>query len=506
MTATVLTSVLRGILGTTAFFFKEVLTVLHQPRLIVSLVLGPFLILLLFGLGFRGQRPELQTIIVLPPDDRLAGEVERYRQAFSGVFQVQDVLRDERLAMQRLASGQTDVVIIVPPDALQRLGSGQQATLEVLYREIDPVQSAWVQYFSYVQTTELNRRLLAELIRQSKSPAAQLSEYARQASETLGALEADVRRGDDVSARARVGALLAATEAARSGAAQALDPFGAGDSNASASELLGGSAQELRALDADLARGDAGRAAALERIQRMRQSNEQLRMLADRLATIPPETLVSPFVDETRNIVPVEPTEIAYYSPAVLALLLQHMGVTLTALSLVRDRLLGALDLVRVSPAGVSNVLIGKTLGFACLLGVVAIALSLAATTLLGVPSLGDQRFYWLSVALTVFAAVGLGFTLALLARTESQAVQLSMLVLLTSVFFGGFVLPLEQLFPWVRSVSYVLPVTYGTINLREVMLRGGIPPLLMLLGPLALGLLFFTIATVGLRRDLRRA
>jgi ABC-2 type transport system permease protein len=80
------------------------------------------------------------------------------------------------------------------------------------------------------------------------------------------------------------------------------------------------------------------------------------------------------------------------------------------------------------------------------------------------------------------------------------------MLVLLASVFFGGFFLPIDQLFAWVRPLSYVLPVTYGTIDLRDVMLRGTTPPWIYLAGPLALGLFFYAVAMVGLNRQMRRA
>jgi ABC-type polysaccharide/polyol phosphate export permease len=80
------------------------------------------------------------------------------------------------------------------------------------------------------------------------------------------------------------------------------------------------------------------------------------------------------------------------------------------------------------------------------------------------------------------------------------------MLVLLASVFFGGFFLRLDQLWPQVRLVSFMLPVTYGAMDLRDVMLRGEVPQFQFLAGPLALGVVFYAIAVVGLRRQMRRA
>ena len=68
---------------------------------------------------------------------------------------------------------------------------------------------------------------------------------------------------------------------------------------------------------------------------------------------------------EPRNLAPVQPTVVAFFAPAVLALVLQHMGVTLTAMSLVRERLSGAMDLFRVAPLRALELLIGKYLAYA---------------------------------------------------------------------------------------------------------------------------------------------
>ena len=60
----------KGIIRTSSFFFKEIWAAIRQPRLIFSVLLGPFLILAAFGIGYRGQTPELATLLVLPNDPR----------------------------------------------------------------------------------------------------------------------------------------------------------------------------------------------------------------------------------------------------------------------------------------------------------------------------------------------------------------------------------------------------------------------------------------------------
>jgi ABC-2 type transport system permease protein len=507
-----LSSLFQGTIRTLGFFIKEVTGVLRQPRLLGSLVLGPFAILLIFGLGFRGQHPEFRTTLVVPNDPSISTDPAIYQEGFTGVFKLQAVTRDEARARAELQARQTDVVVVVPPNVHEQIAGGKQAGLPVLYSETDPTESAWVRYFAYVQITELNRRILAEVLRQSKGPASQAVEYSAQTRGEIDGLDADLRGANYPSAGARVGRLLAATQNARTSLARALDAVAAAGAEPAvaaggqAAASLSAMEQELLGFQQDIVQGPAGLASAERRVQNLRSQNDQFFTLSQRIDNIPPETLVSPFVAEARNVVPVEPTAIAFYTPAVLALLLQHIGVTLSALSSVRDRLLGSLELFRVSPVGAGNILVGKSLGFGLLLALVGVALTYAAVLLLKVPSLGNPIYYWLVVGLTIFASVGLGFALSVIARTESQAVQLSMLTLLTSVFFGGFFLPLDQLWPQVHVLSYLLPITYGAIDLREVMLRGAAPPQAFLVGPLALGLLFYGLAMFGLRRQMQRA
>lgn len=500
----------RGIIRTWGFLAKELTGILRQPRLIASLVLGPFLILFLFGVGFRGQQPEFRTTLVVPNDPSYSDRQDDYAPLFAGVFTLVAVTRDESAARAELDGKRTDVVVVVPSDASQQFAAGQQIALPVLFSETDPTQAAWVTYFAFVQTSELNRRILVEIVRQSKGPARQASEYAAATRADLDGLDIDLRAGNLPNAAARTGRLLVATQVAKAGLASGLDAIGSGlagqAGGGEADQLLSSMERELLGIQADLTRGAAGLPAAMDRAARVRSDNEALTALAQQLESIPAETLVSPFTTDTQNALPIEPSPIAYYTPAVLALMLQHIGVTLAALSAVRDRLLGTLELFRVSPAGPLSILVGKSLGYALLLGLVGLGLTSGATLLLGVPSLGSPQLYWLALGLTIFASVGLGFALSTVAQTESQAVQLSMLVLLTSVFFSGFFLRLDQLYPWVRVVSYALPITYGAIDLREIMLRGVRPELLMLVGPLALGIVFYAIAGIGLRRQMRVA
>ena len=76
-------NMLRGILSyTSAFLMKETTVALKQPRLIVGLIVGPFLLLLLFGLGFTGKREPFEAVLVVPEGANVPTHPTTYRRFF----------------------------------------------------------------------------------------------------------------------------------------------------------------------------------------------------------------------------------------------------------------------------------------------------------------------------------------------------------------------------------------------------------------------------------------
>jgi ABC-2 type transport system permease protein len=123
----------------------------------------------------------------------------------------------------------------------------------------------------------------------------------------------------------------------------------------------------------------------------------------------------------------------------------------------------------------------------------------------MGVPNRGA----WLDVAATtmavLFTSLGIGFVISLISGTDTQAVQYSMIVLLTSVFFSGFFLSLDSLWEPVRIISWSVPATYGIELLRQVMLRGAPVAVQLLAQLVVIGLALFVVAWFLLRRSMAK-
>jgi ABC-2 type transport system permease protein len=109
-------------------------------------------------------------------------------------------------------------------------------------------------------------------------------------------------------------------------------------------------------------------------------------------------------------------------------------------------------------------------------------------------------------MGLLTFASLGVGLLISLVADSERQAVQLAMIFLLVSVFFSGFVLPIDEFRQPVRSIAFALPVTYGIHLFQDVMLRGAGGDAALFLGLATLALVLFLLDATGLRLVMRRA
>ena len=361
----------RPIVRILALVGKEITEVFRRPGAVLSLVLGPFLILAVFGIGYQGYKKDLTTIVVIDPSSELPQEVEAYRELQVRGITVVEVTADRAAAEARLRADEVDAVIVPPLDPISDIEAGRQADLTVITNVADPVAASYVGFIAETLASTVNREIYR---------------------------------------------------------------FGAEEGQAYAIQIGGRD-----------------------------------------LSNVPPEVIASPTRPVLVNLAPVPPSIVGFYGPAALALVLQHMAVTLIALSIVRERSSGALDRFRSSPMRANDIVIGKVLAFG-LLGAAIAALSVwLLVSFLGVPLLGAPGLLAVVIVMLLVASLGLGLLISVVSDSERQAVQLSLLTLLASMFFSGFVLRIEEFQPAVQAAAYALPVTHGITLMQELMLGGRI-------------------------------
>ena len=485
----------RVVIRSFAFVRKEVVEIIRQPRLIALLVLGPFVLLVLFGAGYAQNVVVKKALFVGPPNSIYEDLHDSYEGELAEFIRSEGMVSSEDDARQQLADGKVDIVVVFPANPEQEVLAGRRAPIKVLHNEIDPIQVGAIQFAAELAIHEVNAAVLTTLASDAQSqlgPVANLSQSLQQASETIHA--------DPVGTRDALSSQLAAIDDALAGSENIISRLDASDPELV--ERVG----EARSQASDIV-------ARLKNVNE-NTSDEELDALAtsmDTLATslqqsvmLEPEVLVQPFESDAESIVSHSISPSDYFTPSSIALLLQHLAITFAALSIVRDRRTGLFELMRVGPLSSIEIIVGKTVAYLLVGAVVAAALVGASAVALGVPLAGSIGFLSAVVIGVLLASLALGMIFAIISQTESQAVQYAMLALLAGLFFSGFILPIAGLNYPIKAIAYMLPVTYGISGLQDIMLRGRQPDVETLLGLGALVLGYGLLAVIGLRRRLR--
>jgi ABC-2 type transport system permease protein len=500
--------ILRFFIRTSSFVRKEIYEILRQTRLVLTLILGPFLILLLFGIGYRSDARTLETLVVVPEGSSLEGQVQEYQDLLGPQINIVGTTQDADEADRHLRQQQVDLVIVAPADPMTSVRNSEQATFRFYHNEIDPFEVSYINVVGRVYVDELNRRTLQGVAEEGKIEAASVQDTLDVAQESAETMRQALERGDVTAAQQEqqnlgeqldllsltVGTSLAVlTDVQNDLGSEEINPV-----VQTVAELQ----QELELLGSlDPSQSDF--TDEVETVTEIEQGLARLDELLTEFRNIDSGVLVSPFRSNVLSIAEVVLDPVDFFTPAVIALLLQHVAVTIAGLSLIRERSAGTMELFRVSPISAFETLLGKYLSFFLLSAVLAAVLTALVLLLIQVPMLGNWVNYSLIIVALLFTSLGVGFIISLVARTDSQAVQYAMIVLLASVFFSGLFLSLERLWQPVRLVSWLIPATYGTSLLHDVMLRGQIADLPIHVYLVAMGIIMFFIAWLLLRREM---
>ncbi len=483
---------MKGFYRILAFIIKELQSIIVQPQLLLLLVVGPFLVLLIFGLGYRPQDPVLQTVVVQSQPQSTKTDLSTYLNSLGPPLHVVDTTTDLASALRRLQARTVDLVVVVPPNIQATLAQGQNAELVYYHNAIDPVMVGYINAVVDGATSQMNRAILEVAIGDQQASAADYEQILSQLQSNLEDIHAALQAGDRGRALALADSVRLNAELVASLWLFSANPFTSG--SAPAVQL----AQQARDLATMLADPTSNPDTMDAKVTQMQGEVSSMLTALDRSRSVPASVLVSPLTYETKPISTYQPGYVAYHSPTVLALLVQHLCVTLAALSLVDERSAGALDLFRAAPVSAGHILAGKFTAYALVVIIAATALVALLIYGLHVPLLGNWRWFVVVMIALMAHSLNLGFLISAVSKSRSQAIQMSMLALLGSIFFSGFFSPLSDFALPVQVISYSLPVTYGIASLRQIFLRGETPQpiFLVMLGAWAVVLGFLALRT----------
>ncbi|EVT71919.1 ABC transporter [Stenotrophomonas maltophilia 5BA-I-2] len=182
--------------------------------------------------------------------------------------------------------------------------------------------------------------------------------------------------------------------------------------------------------------------------------------------------------------------------PGLIGVILTMTLVMFTAVAVVRERERGNMELLIATPVSRSELMVGKVLPYAAIGLLQTTLVLLLGTWLFEVPIRGSLLDVYLAAVLLVLANLALGLLISTRARSQFQAMQMTLFLFLPSILLSGFMFPFAGMPRPVQWLAEVLPLTHFLRLVRGIMLRGAS---LWELWPDALALLVFIVAMMTL-------
>jgi ABC-2 type transport system permease protein len=162
-----------------------------------------------------------------------------------------------------------------------------------------------------------------------------------------------------------------------------------------------------------------------------------------------------------------------FFVPGVIGSLTLVLVVTLTAFAVVREREIGTLEQIMVTPIRPAEFILGKTLPF-FLIGLFDVALIAAVGTLwFQIPFRGQFLVLLTGAILFIVCMLGVGLLISTVSSTQQQAMVTAFFFIMPAIAFSGFGFPISTMPQWMQYLTYLVPLSYFLIVLRGTYLKG---------------------------------
>lgn len=159
--------------------------------------------------------------------------------------------------------------------------------------------------------------------------------------------------------------------------------------------------------------------------------------------------------------------------PGILVILLTMVGANLAAINIVREKEIGTIEQINVTPVPKSLFILGKLIPF-WVLGMAVLSIGLLISRLAyGIVPAGSLLTIYLFAGLYLLAVLGLGLLISTLATTQQQAMLLSFFMMMIFILLGGLYTAIDSMPEWAKWITRFNPVSYFIEVMRMVILKG---------------------------------
>jgi ABC-2 type transport system permease protein len=163
-----------------------------------------------------------------------------------------------------------------------------------------------------------------------------------------------------------------------------------------------------------------------------------------------------------------------FFVPGLMAVILLMISALLTSLTITREKELGTLEQLLVSPLRPFEIVLGKIIPYILLSGIDGVLILITGNIAFGVNVAGSLTFLALASTVYIFTSLAIGMLISTVARTQQQAMMMVLpATMLPTIILSGFIFPLASL-PWaLQIISNIVPATWFLQIIRGIILKG---------------------------------
>jgi len=192
--------------------------------------------------------------------------------------------------------------------------------------------------------------------------------------------------------------------------------------------------------------------------------------------------------------------------PNIMGLLLTVITTVLMAMAIVKEREIGTLEQIIVTPIKSYQLIIGKIIPF-IIIGFLDVLIVICVMVFwFGIGIRGDFFFLIFASFIFVLSTLGIGLFVSTVSKTQQQAMMVAMFaILMPTNFLSGFAFPIENMPQWIQPITYLIPLRYYITILRGVILKGdGFVDLLPETAALLIiGIIILTLSSLRFKKKL---
>jgi ABC-2 type transport system permease protein len=194
-----------------------------------------------------------------------------------------------------------------------------------------------------------------------------------------------------------------------------------------------------------------------------------------------------------------------FYVPGVIAMIVSLVTLLLTSMAVVREKEIGTMEQIMVSPITPAEFILGKTAPFALAAFADVVLITVVGVFWFAVPIRGSLALLFLATALYLMTTLGIGLFISTVSQTQQQAMMSTFFFFMPAVLLSGFMFPIANMPVAIQGLTYFNPFRYFLVIIRGIFLKGVGPSILwpQMLALAVMGIVTLWLASRRFRKTL---